>query len=92
MSNTIISSWVKPVNKLFMQHGINRGYVSTPLARLYKFTVVCVGISRLFPDSFRPFSVTLSTLKIAQSHLLIDLFTHYPQGLLLQPLRKNLKG
>lgn len=92
MSNFMNWHWVKVVNKLFMQHRISRGYVSTPLTRLRTFTGIRVGTGRLFPGLFRPFSFELSTQQTPNSYLSTSLFTHYPQGLLLQPLRKNLKG
>ena len=92
MPNTLPFAWVKPVNKLFMQRGINSGLLSPVWLTHLQRTHDGVGISLLIHSFVQKFSRLLSTLNIVILPPLSSVYTRNPQSLLLQPLRKNLKG
>jgi hypothetical protein len=80
--------WVKNVNNLRIQSGI-KGVVLSPI---YKLSIHCVGIVygklQVVQYIIHTNTVLFSTYVFYKFNLLNTVYPHYPQGLLLEPIKK----
>lgn len=88
MPNTILSTWVKNVNKQ-RAHSSTTGALLSP-TRLNTLPTHTTGDVQLQVThlNLHFFTTYLSTYKLTISHLLFDSYPYYPQPLLLEPLKK----
>lgn len=88
MLNTLSFTWVKNVNNL----RITPGKTSVQLSPISSYDYVAIknnhGKVAYYPLSILTFTQRLSTWKSAISDLLYNVYTHNPQHLLIEPLKK----
>lgn len=86
--NIVHISWVKNVNKLRVNGSTTGGIL--PTVHLNTLATQLTGDVQLLviPTSVPSFTQVVSTLKIRLSYLLPGTYTHYPQPLLLEPIKK----
>ena len=84
----VISRWVQFVNKLFMGSSLS-SVLSSTILNTNNIANYINNVQVWFVQVFYTFLYSyLSTNKICFSNLLINTYTHYPQYLLLRPIKK----
>jgi hypothetical protein len=88
MPKSIVSSWVQYVNNLRTQGSKTSVHLSP--VRLYDYMTSKnkSGQVSLYPQFVLFFTQGLSTAKSVISDLLKDIYTHNPQHLLIEPIKK----
>jgi len=89
MLNSIISDCVKYVNNYWNTACKNSGVLSTDKFKLVAKPTNPVLKPIVYRFNIPPLSTKLSTYKNHLFNLLNKSFTHYPQYLLLEPLKEN---
>ena len=89
MLKTLILAWVKNVNKLRVNSSKTGVFIS-PITANTITTQTSEDVQLpVMQDSIHRFSEQLSTLNLTTLYLSFSTYTHYPQGLLLEPLKIN---
>jgi hypothetical protein len=88
MVDSTISNWVKNVNNLRIQPGTTSVYTSPTMLNTQTVHIVINGKLWVIPTTIPDFTHTLSTLKNAVLYLLSAGYTHNPQALLIEPIKK----
>lgn len=88
MVGGVISWWVKNVHNLRTRAGKTSVQLSPVFVNTYVTTKNKLGKVRQLPLFILIFTQCLSTCKLAISYLLNKRYTHNPQHLLIEPLKK----
>lgn len=88
MPNTLLFEWVKNVNNLRTIPGKTSVQLSPASSYDYRATKNNHGKVTIYPLSILTFTQRLSTWKSAIYDLLNNVYTHNPQHLLIEPLKK----
>ena len=87
-SKSLIRAWVKNVNKLRVERGTNSVVLSPTRPNTTTTRPSTNGKLGVIRTSVRMFPQLLSTPKSIIFNLLNVVYTHYPQRLLLEPIKK----
>jgi hypothetical protein len=86
--DSIINNWVKNVNNLRVTYRTTSAHLSPTLLNTQTVHNVINGKPRLIQTSIPTFTQWLSTRIYPLLYLLMPTYTHYPQHLLIEPIKK----